>query len=151
MIDQVIGEYNIDTSYIVGTPTYDPLLENAGEAYPDGHVRIGPGAFSSTGVLANTIDHENFHERQLQEGRYYLGYQGGVLNEVEAFDHDLSLAYSSNPFGLSEDEIFFISQERDRRYRELNSSNQTRVNNGIYTIPNAETYPPVKYAHKDME
>jgi RHS repeat-associated protein len=115
MIEEALDTYEVDTTYINGTPTYNPDLDDLGEYDRiTGSVELGPDAFSSSGYLASVIGHENVHGQQEARGRWYASNSGNALNEIEAYDWEIDQYYNNgNPFGLNTSQIRSIENIRD--------------------------------------
>ena len=93
---------------------------------------IGPGSFSSSDNLVDTLVHEAFHVEQYKEGRWYESDEGWYLNEIEAYDHVLSL---KDELELSDPVIKKDEEDRDTYYSFLPSSLKDRVDKKDYTLP----------------
>jgi hypothetical protein len=117
-----------------GVPTYRMDIPDGGVYLGNGIVWIGEDAFAfhSAGWLAATIGHEAVHATQDTDGRLYFGHQGVPMNEVEAYDWELS---NTARFGLAQAEIQEVRDRRDEEYYLLTPENQKRVDEGIYTLP----------------
>lgn len=131
-IELAIQLYEIDTSDANGVPTYDPNQSGVSITHDDGSVEIGDGFFSSPGLLASVIGHEMVHTHQLAEGRWYLEDQGVIMNEVEAYDWELTHAAEN---GLTQPEIEEAQELRDAYYGLLTQDYQALADQGIYTLP----------------
>lgn len=131
-IELTIELYDLDTSYVVGTPTYAPDLEGVSITHEDGTVEIGGDFFSSPGLLATVIGHELVHTEQLANGRWYYDDQGIIMNEVEAYDWELANAAAN---GLSAAEIEEVEALRAAYFDLLTEENQELANQGIYVLP----------------
>jgi len=77
------------------------------------------------------------HAQQLAEGRWYLEEQGIYMNEVEAYDWELSQA---EYHGLSKAEKIEIVQLRGLYYSLLSEDNKALADQGFYVLP-MEAFP----------
>jgi RHS repeat-associated protein len=123
---------------------YDPDYEGSGDTIEEpenGQIELifGPPAFRSTGWLGSSIDHEICHVNQIfgfncagRKGgyggttHYYTTprkfsfvTQGGALNEVEAYDFELSLV---DYFGLTDAEVLKLEERRNYYLSALNKT-----------------------------
>jgi RHS repeat-associated protein len=111
---------------------------------PPHQTKIGPGAFSSPAWLVSTLRHEGVHRIQYDEERgspltalRYLDKQTTHLNEVEAYDTELTFAQDS---GLSSLEVQQIKERRNYQYNGgdqlwegLDDEYKRRADLGVYT------------------
>ena len=101
IIRQVDDAYEIDTDNVRGEPEFSQEVEGEGECYPNGRVRLGPGAFSSAGVVASTKKHEATHANQAAEGRWPSGAVERHDAEIEAYGREIT---SADTVGLTDAE-----------------------------------------------
>lgn len=131
-IEEALRHYEIN--YVgVQSVSYDPSLDAHGSTSRNGVVRIGPGAFDySPGWLGSTLAHEiEVHFRlQAQRGRWWTDPQGFALQEVQAYDYDLSNAAR---FSLSTSEIRVLKETRAFYFNQLNPANRVRAELGNFT------------------
>ena len=124
---------------------FDPTYSGDGDTIEEPEngqivLKFGPTAFSSIGWLGSSIDHEICHVNQIfgfncagRKGgyggttHYYttprkfsLLAQGGALNEVEAYDFELSLV---DYFGLTNAEVLKLEEGRTYYLNALNETN----------------------------
>lgn len=122
--------YNPDNSNVNGEPQYDIGVRGEGAAYPDGTVRIGESAFTTSGWLATTKLHEFTHADQAAENRWPITGKGSNIAECEAYDRELENAEES---GLTREQIAEIERRRNNNhYNPLSDSNQREVDRGNY-------------------
>jgi hypothetical protein len=138
-IDKAIKYYGIDTSKTKSV-TYDP--NNSGEAVtsPDGTVKVGDKAFSSPGWLGSSIGHEvEIHvNEQAMKGRWYTGPQGTALQEVQAYDYEIS---NAKRYGTTATDLADLQKRRTDYYNQLNSDYQGRADAHNYVMkPGEEGY-----------
>jgi len=151
-IDLAIDTYDLDTTNVNGEPRFDSRIgpdEALAITDPDGTVRIGVGAFmtnpddpnglafgtSTPGWLGSIIGHEIVHANQIAENRSY--YQDDdpqvyLLNEYEAYTWELD---NADRFDLRQTEINAMIENRDRKYRQMDSITQQHANNRIWRLP----------------
>ncbi|MBI3158658.1 MAG: hypothetical protein HYZ26_03535 [Chloroflexi bacterium] len=143
-VDYAVNVSNIDFSNVNGPIEYNP--EQIGDAITnsDAQVAIGQRAFvgadgtpHSPGWLLLALVHEvEAHiNRQLYGGRWYntdTTTNGGNLNEIEAYDLQLALAYA---YGLTDAEIALLLETRGNLNALLDPESEERVRNGNYTLP----------------
>lgn len=134
-VDEAVKLYDIDASYAVGKPTFDPrvlppVLGVTGTITQE--VRIGEGAFASPGKLASTIRHETFHAEYAQDYWYVDDPQSRTLMHVHVYDRQLAYAEQDH---LRQSQVDDIQKMRALYYDALTPSNQKQVDAGIYTIP----------------
>lgn len=131
-INEAIRQYGLDTSSAkAGTPKYDSSVRGEGATSKDGTMKIGDKAFKSPAWLATTIAHEHVHAQQAAD-RWYTGPQGTALNEVEAYDWELT---NQAKFGFTDAELREIRSRRKTHYDELNADNKKIVDGGSYKLP----------------
>ena len=151
-IELVVDLYNIDISDAAGMPQYSSGM---GGAYAttdprDGSILVGPGAFSSSAILATSIGHEVIHTKQMAEGRAYLAVddagevypiseQGYYINELEAWKWESEHAEEN---GLPEGEIEIIQDAIDSYYNLLTDENKELADRGTYVLPDVEPAAP---------
>lgn len=129
---------------------YNPDFAGTGQTFPGPgmgidygqnglNIKIGEGAFSSAGWLASTIGHENIHLQQALDGHYYAGDAGGALNEIEAYDWELSHAVDN---GLSPLEITRLKDLRQSKGQDIWNATMVGIAvpaNYLYPFPAAPT------------
>lgn len=97
---------------------------------------MGEGAFNSAGFLGAVLEHELFHVRQLEEGRWYNGEVDrdpkAALNEVEAYD---ALEDARRRFGLTEGEGVHFSGKREEYFDVLSPKLREMVKRGVFEHP----------------
>ena len=120
------------------TVVYDPDLDDVAQTTGDRMIRVGPKAFQSDAYLASTLDHEFTHVEQYMDYRAgKLGTAGNALNEVEAYNRELSHA---DRYGLSVDEMAGIRATRDFYYNQLGAWDRMGTWFGMYSPSSADLY-----------
>ena len=121
-IDKALRLFKITVPPQINPPTLDLALADRGVTVLDGlqstmKVQIGPGAFSSWSILGSTLAHElevhceqNFALIRFMDS---LGLDGTRWAERQAYQHEIDHA---KRFGLSEDEIFGITETMNFYY-----------------------------------
>jgi hypothetical protein len=132
-IRKTIAYYRIDTTKANGI-SYNPSLTDYGQMNGFGEVQIGKPAFSSPAMLASTLAHEcEVHAgAQLDNRLYRKGTDGGALNEIEAYDHEIE---NADRFGLSESELQVIVGNRNHYYRQLSDAAKQLADEKTYVSP----------------
>ena len=131
-IDETIKHYGIDdtkTKEVV----YDSSVSGEAAATKSGKVKVGDDAFSSPSWLASSLSHEiEIHvNNQAKKGNWYTGKEGTALQEVEAYDHEISHA---KKFGTSKSEIKDLENRRKSHYDQLSPDYKKRADKGDYTM-----------------
>lgn len=110
-VDLALKLFKIDVPHGIHHPVYDASLSDRGITSINGfdkdrRVKIGPGAFTSWGMLGSTLAHEiEVHGKQnfsLIRFKDLIGLQGTVDAEREAYLHEVK---HSTRFGLTPMEI----------------------------------------------
>jgi RHS repeat-associated protein len=125
--------YGIDTSG-VNSIIYKPNFPDDAASTKRGLIVLGPSAFRSLGYLGSTLAHEievHIH-LQLQMGLWWTDRQGVALQEVQAYDRQLSPAQIAR-FGLSPSETSVLQGYRATNYNILSPANQARANAGDFS------------------
>lgn len=130
-VNLAVAAYGIDITHVKSLLYSDSDTDS--ETDDEGRVTIGKGAFTDPGCLASTIAHESeVHvNQQLAKGRNYDGQQGRALNEVQAYDWEIS---NAPRFGLTKDQVAGLRRNRAHYMQFIDAKHQQRRQHGDYTM-----------------
>jgi hypothetical protein len=133
-MNAAVSAFGIDITHVKKLLYSDDTMGRASETEDDNSVAIGDSAFDQNPAwLASTIAHEAEAHVNLQghRGRAYGGPQGRRLNEIQAYDWELT---NAKRFGLSPEQIATIKRMRAHYLDDLSDHYKKRRAAGNYTM-----------------
>jgi len=129
-INLAVTAYGIDSSHVKKL-LYDDSQPDSETG--DRSVTIGRDAFHDPGWLGSTIAHEveEHVNEQDMKGHAYDGPQGRRLNEIQAYDHEIT---NAPRFGLTPEQVAGLRRNRQHYLEGLDEKHRERRQKGDYTM-----------------
>jgi hypothetical protein len=129
-INLAVTAYGIDSSHVKKLLYDDSEVDSETD---ERSVSIGRDAFRDPGWLGSTIAHEVEEHVNQQDikGHAYEGDQGRRLNEIEAYDHEIT---NAPRFGLTREQVAGLRRNRQHYLDGLDRKHQERRLKGDYTM-----------------